>query len=308
MSPIAAAERAAAYLVEHARSASSAKLRQGAWDGAFAGEAARMGSLVGETHPALAFLTQHRVRRVPRRAMSGLFAWARGFSVELREDVPRPDEVLALQAKGRRCASLLPDGVSPVPHASGLDFLIHDLCHLDKFVDPEHHEEQVGFFATLEKLYAEPKFHELEATLDQTFTDDRERLGADVNGSAVYLFALLKMKLKMAARRRYARGAGIAARTFGPLDAAERAVFDELEGALYDCLELDAELRGAARATSARRDDVEAAACVAAEFRRRGRAVLAELGSEVVASRWCAESSSIGSESTRIAPFAAPPR
>ena len=79
--------------------------------------------------------------------------------------------------------------------------------------------------------------------LDETFVADRQRLAADVNGSAVYLFALLKMKLKMAARRRYARTAGIAARTAGPLDAAERAVFDELESALYDCFELDGELR-----------------------------------------------------------------
>jgi hypothetical protein len=175
--------------------------------------------------------------------------------------------------------SLLPDAVSPEPHASGLDFLIHDLCHLDKFVDPEHHEEQVGFFSTLERLYREPKFRALEEKLDQAFIDDCERLAADVNGSAVYLFALLKMKLKMAARRRYARTAGVPVRTSGPLDAAERAVFDELEDVLYDCLGLDAELRPAARATSARRDDNEAASLVANEFGRRGRAVLAELGS-----------------------------
>ncbi len=278
MSPLAAAERAATYLVERAQRVSGAKLCQGAWDGAFAGEAARVGSLVGESHRSLEFLTRHRVRRVPRRALSGLFVWARGFAVELRDDVPRPDEVLALQAKGRRCVSLLPEGVSTQPHASGLDFLIHDLCHLDKFVDPEHHEEQVGFFATLERLFSEPRFRELEAKLDQAFVEDRERLAADVNGSAVYLFALLKMKLKMAARRRHARTAGIVARTTGPLDDAERAVFDELEDVLYDCLELETELRPAARATSARRDDMDAAARMASEFRRRGRAVLAELG------------------------------
>jgi hypothetical protein len=278
MSPVLAAERAAAYLLERARSVSGAKLRQGAWDGPFADEARRLGDSLGDDSSSLAFLARHRVRRVPRRAVSGLFAWARGLSVELREDVPRADEVLALQAKGLRCVSLLPEGVSPEPHASGLDFLIHDLCHLDKFVDPEHYEEQVGFFSTLERLASQRAFRELEAKLDPVFIEDRDRLAADVNGSAVYLFALLKMKLKMAARRRYARTVGILARTSGALDAAERAVFDELEDALYDCLELDAELRRAARATSARRDDVEAATRMAGEFRRRGRAVLAELG------------------------------
>ena len=274
MVPLADAERAAGYLLERARQSSGAKLCQGAWDGAFVGKAVRMRSLLGENHRSLEFLTKQRVRRVPRRALSGLFAWASGFSVELREDVPRAHEVLALQATGRRCVSLLPDGVSPEPHASGLDFLIHDLCHLDKFVDPAHHDEQVGFFASLERLCENPAFRELESLLDTTFVDDRSRLAADVNGSAVYLFALLKMKLKMAARRRYARVAGVPVRTSGPLDAGEQTVFEELEGALYAFLGLDAELESAARATSARRDDTVAAERIAAEFRRRGRSVL----------------------------------
>ncbi|HEX6765909.1 MAG TPA: hypothetical protein VF103_10540, partial [Polyangiaceae bacterium] len=120
MSSAASAERAAAYLIERASRASGVKLRQGAWDGAFAGHAARIESMLGDDQPALKFLTRWRVRRLPRRALGGLFVWARGFAVELREDVPHPDEVLALQASGRRCVSLLPDGVSPVPHASGL--------------------------------------------------------------------------------------------------------------------------------------------------------------------------------------------
>jgi hypothetical protein len=274
MDPVASAERAADYLIERARRVSGVKLCQGTWDGAFAGDAARIGSLVGDERRALKFLTCYRVRRVPRRAVRGLFAWASGFAVELREDVPNADDVLRLQATGRRCVSLLPECVSPEPHLSGLDFLIHDLCHLDKFVDPEHYQEQVGFFATLRELFADVRFRALEAELDEAFVEDRKRLAADVNGSAVYLFALLKMKLKMAARRRYARLAQVPTRTSGALDAGEQAVFTELERALYDLVGFDAELRGAALATSARRDERAAAARIAAEFGRRGRAVL----------------------------------
>lgn len=274
MDPVTSAERAADYLLVHARRVSGVKLRQGTWDGAFADDAARVGSLVGDERSALKFLTRYRVRRVPWRAVRGLFAWVSGSSVELREDVPKADEVLSLQAIGRRCVSLLPDGVSPEPHASGLDFLIHDLCHLDKFVDPEHHDEQVGFFATLRELFADSRFRALEAELDETFVEDRNRLAADVNGSAVYLFALLKMKLKMAARRRYARLTSVPARVSGPLVAGEKDVFDELEGVLYEALGFDAELRSAASATSARRDEHDAAARIAGEFGRRGRAVL----------------------------------
>jgi hypothetical protein len=271
----ASAERAARYLIERARRLAGAKLCQGAWDGAFASRAAELEERLSDECQALKFLTRQRVLRVPRRAVSGLFTWASGFSVELREDVPSAAEVLALQACGRRCVSLLPEGVAAAPHANGLEFLIHDLCHFDKFIDPGHYEEQVGFFSTLRALFEDARFRELEALLDPAFVDDRERLGSDVNGSAVYLFALLKMKLKMAARRRSARLRGVTARVSGTLDAAEQAIFDELEALLYDALGFDAELRAAARATSARRDALRPAAQIADEFRERGRRVLA---------------------------------
>ena len=102
-----------------------------------------------------------------------------------------------------------------------------------------------------------------------------DRLAADVNGSAVYLFALLKMKLKMAARRRTARLAGAIPRVSGALDRDEQCVFDELEKRLFDALGFEGELRCAAAATSARRDAADAARRVSHEFARRGRAVLA---------------------------------
>jgi hypothetical protein len=283
----ASAERAADYLVRHAHRASGAKLWQGAWDGAFAERAARLRERLGDGDSALKFLTQKRVRCVPQRAVRGLFTWAGGFPVELRTDVPTAREVLALQASGRRCVSVLDESVSPAPHESGLDFLIHDLCHLDKFAAAEHYEEQVGFFATLAECAANPRYLALEARLDPTFVDDRERLGADVNGSAVYLFALLKMKLKMAARRRHARLAGIAPRVSGVLDVAEQQVFDELEATLYDELGFDAEQRAAARATSSRRDALAAAALIAAEFGARGRVVLARRSGVDRAARAC---------------------
>jgi hypothetical protein len=271
MHPSAGAERAAGYLVEHARRLSGVKYCQGAWDGDFALEAARLDATLPTSAASLKFLTRLRVRRVPQRALGGLFAWARGVSVDLRFDVPRADEVLALQAAGRRCVSLLPEGVCAAPHDDGFEFLIHDLCHLEKFVDPAHHEEQVGFFRTLLSLGTQDDFHELEEMLDATWREDRDRLAADVNGSAVYLFALLKMKLKMAARRRFARLADVPVKVSGPLDAGEGRVFDELERRLYECMRFDGELLRAARATSARRDDLDAASHIAAEFRLRGR-------------------------------------
>src|SRR5262245_11256085 len=157
--------------------------------------------------PALAYLAEHRLCKVPERAVVALFAWAGGNEVELRTDVPPPSHLLALQARGTRCVSLLPESETHSATA-GFEFVIHDLCHLGKLLDPLHHAEQVGYFASLERLWRAPAWQSVEAGLDRAWLEDRDRLGADMNGSSVYLFVVLKMKLKMAARRALARAQG----------------------------------------------------------------------------------------------------
>jgi hypothetical protein len=147
--------------------------------------------------------------------------------------------VLALQARGRRCVCLLDDaaalGHGDPRHPDGLTFALHDLGHLEKFVAPEHHAGQVGFFRLLERALGTPAMAALERDLDDTWRADRDYVIADMNGSAVFLFAALKMKLVMAVRRRGQR--------FEP-------ALDVLLGAmdLPDCV------REAAQAVSARRD------------------------------------------------------
>ena len=82
----------------------------------------------------------------------------------------------------------------------------------------------------------------LDQELDDRWRADRDYVIADMNGSAVFLFAALKMKLFMAVRRRIAGGPGEQA-------AAGRAL-DVLIGAM----DLPGDVRDAARAVSARRD------------------------------------------------------
>jgi hypothetical protein len=256
-------ERAAAYVVERARRLVGVRFRQG--------RRARPHTV--RDSPALALLAEHRVCRVPERAVDALFAWAAGRDVELRSDVPPPSHLLSLQARGRRCVSLLPESETHSA-AAGFEFVIHDLCHLGKLLEPEHHLEQVGYFASLERLATLPEWHGVEAELDATWREDRDRLAADMNGSAVYLFVVLKMKLKMAARRGLARAQGRTAPNGGALDAQELARFSELEGALYDALGMQGLLRDAARRISARRDAEEAGAVVRDHFESVGRDVL----------------------------------
>jgi hypothetical protein len=169
--------------------------------------------------------------------------------------------------------SLLPLSESQGARA-GFDFVIHDLCHLGKFMDPSHHVEQVGYFYALRVLFSDPGWLATEAELDGTFFEDRERLGADMNGSSVYLFAVLKMRLKMAARRALARHRNVAPRERGGLDADELALFSGLEEALYGALGFQGAVRDAARSASARRDAEDAARVIQAHFADVGRSVL----------------------------------
>jgi hypothetical protein len=265
-------ERAAAFLIAEAKRLASVKADQGKRSSA---SLAALGSpTLAELGPALRTLIERRVYRVPDPVVRALIAWTRGFPVELLTHVPAPGVVLALQARGRRCVSLLPAGTTTAPFPDGFEFALHDLCHLEKFCDDTHHLGQVGFFASLAELEHCDAWRHAESTLDATFVADRERVGADMNGSSVYLFAVLKMRLKMAARRSLARREGVPPRESGPLSPGESRAFDELSAEFYRCLGLEGALARAAFTVSARRDDITAATLLDEEFVARGRSAL----------------------------------
>jgi hypothetical protein len=165
--------------------------------------------------------------------------------------------VLALQARGRRCVCLLDDAAARAHgdprHPDGLAFALHDLCHLEKFVAPEHHAGQIGFFRAVERALAAPEVAAVERELDDLWRADRDYVIADMNGSAVFLLAALKMKLNMAVRRRLARARGLAPRS-GRLDAEERAAVEPTLDLLLRAMGLPDDIRDSARAVSARRD------------------------------------------------------
>jgi len=190
--------------------------------------------------PALRTFAERRVRGVPEPVVRGLFAWDRGQRpVDLLFEIPPARHLLALQARGRRCVCLVEDAAALAHgdprHPDGLTFALHDLCHLEKFVAPEHHAGQVGFFRLVERALAAPAMIALEQDLDDTWRAERDYVIADMNGSAVFLFAALKMKLKLAVGRRVA--------PFGP-------VLD----VLLSAMDLSDDVRDAARAVSPRRD------------------------------------------------------
>lgn len=225
---------------------------------------------------AVRLFADRELWRMPRAVPSALCAWADGERrVDLLFRVPTPRELLRLQSRGRRCVSLLDDGVPTAPHEDGLAFAVHDLCHLEKFVDPTHHTEQVGFFTLLDRALDHPRFAALQGALDTAWIDDRDHVLADMNGSALFLFLVLKNKLKLAVRRRIARDRGVPSPLGGPLDALETEACDDAYAALHDALELPPEAALAAHALSSRHDAELAAPRLLAFFRAVGEPRLA---------------------------------
>ena len=59
-------------------------------------------------------------------------------------------------------------------HPDGLTFALHDLCHLEKFVAPEHHAGQVGFFRLVERALETPAMAALDRALDDPWRADSD--------------------------------------------------------------------------------------------------------------------------------------
>jgi hypothetical protein len=152
--------------------------------------------------------------------------------------------------------------------------LLHDLCHLGKFVCSPHYAEQVGFFSALHAAFADQKWRTLESELDESFRRDLDHVSSDMNGSCVFLFAVFKMKLKMAARRLFARTRNTSPPTRGALSGDELDTFRELFELALDALGLEGAVRQAAVVTSARRDAPDMAELLADHFGSEGRVIL----------------------------------
>lgn len=259
------AELACAFVADGVRRASGVRWLQGAWAPVMPSRS---------TSPLVRFVAERRLCKIERGVARGLVAWGDGERpVDLLFEVPSPRQVLALQARGRRCVSLLDAGAPTAPHEDALAFAVHDLCHLEKFVDPEHHIAQRGFFALVHRAMSEPSWAAaFEAGFDDAWAKDRDYVVADMNGSPVFLFAALKMKVKMAVRRRVARARGGEPRCGGALDAVEERAYEEALADLFERLGLRGASVDDAFAVSTRRDSPEAAIRIIQYFEDAGRA------------------------------------
>jgi hypothetical protein len=246
------AEHAAAFLRARVRAA-----RGRLWDEGARPDAAPARGGTGDS--ALAVFATRRIRGVSPVVADSLLAWSRGERpADLVFEVLPPREVLRRQAAGRRCVALLDDEVALAHgdprHPDGLSFALHDLHHLEKFVEPIHHLGQVGFFRAVDRALADTEVAALELTFDAIWCAERDYVLADMNGSAVFLFSVLKMRLAMAVRRRLASATGRPVPTTGRLDGEERAALQPVLATWFAGMGLPAALRAEAFAVTARRD------------------------------------------------------
>jgi hypothetical protein len=213
-----------------------------------------------------------RLFQLDVHATSSLVGWGNGDrQVDLRFDVPSALGILQAQAQGRRIVSLLDRDQDAGVHKTGLAFAVHDLCHLDKFVEEEHHHGQVGFFGAVHDAITGGAWDVFDRAYDGKWRSDRDAVVADMNGSAIFLFAALKMKLKMAARRAWAERHGFPPPEGGPLGPEEERHYGEALDALLETLDLQGPVADAARLVSTRREHREAATCLLEHWEERGR-------------------------------------
>ncbi len=142
------------------------------------------------------FFQHVRVRGVSRRAQWALIQWEKNvLQLRIWHGLPKPEEVMRLQARGQRMISLLyPDFLNPTWKLQGrapLDFLVHDLEHCERLHCSERmHRGQKGFFQFLIKVFEHPALVRIRSTAQ--LAREFDYLMSDMNTHCVHLFSCLE--------------------------------------------------------------------------------------------------------------------
>ena len=169
--------------------------------------------------------TNIRLRGCKPPTNRGICGWYNGTRpLVLLHHIPSPNEVLEQQAFGRRVVTLFlkqneleKNHVSPLAYMDGnhshardaLDFLIHDLSHIELFCDATTYVEQVGFFSAMRSLDPTGKgkpWHFFKRFADiKTLWPQFQYVFSDMNCWSTHLLAYLKAKWLMHDETRLAR-------------------------------------------------------------------------------------------------------
>lgn len=134
----------------------------------------------------------------------GMVAWLEGrYPLELRYDIPSPQEMLEAQVEGLRFVTLMPEPEQQLlnygRHKDACAFTLHDLEHAHKFYgDANSCRGQICFFRGLK--VALPLF--VPWSSDSVFERDLNYLMSDMNSHPVHLVKFLKAIVLSAEVRR----------------------------------------------------------------------------------------------------------
>lgn len=154
------------------------------------------------------FFKSYRLKKLPEGVSRILHLWDQG-SVDLMlvDAAITPQEMLALQAQGRRVVTIsrtaLLQGNLVEGQRDALEFLLHDLAHADLFFK-ESHGEQVSFFKQV-KRDLESNIYDIYLQ-DSLFKRDFEYVISDMNSCRVHLESCLKAAMIESEKRRSGHG------------------------------------------------------------------------------------------------------
>jgi len=146
-----------------------------------------------------------RFTRVPEHVPVCLWNYYAGLRpLVLMWRVPTPDELLAMQADGRRCVSALVSEKAlhtVFGHRDCLDMLMHDLSHMEKFIEVGRYWQQVGFFEFLKSTcLVRHKEHWGEA-YGHRWRLSWQYVSSDMNAVANHMLQTFKVQLMVAIAR-----------------------------------------------------------------------------------------------------------
>lgn len=136
-------------------------------------------------------------RSIPFSVQQSITAWSTGrYPLHLMTDIPTPEEVLKMQAQGKRCLSMLIQKEEIINFVEEgrdvLGFIVHDLIHADHFFAcPEKAQAQIIFS---NKLIEVRKLTAIQSMLsqDRVFEKEFHYLMSDMNSVPLHLLKTLK--------------------------------------------------------------------------------------------------------------------
>lgn len=136
-------------------------------------------------------------RSIPLAVPKSIICWRDHiYPLDLLVTLPLPEEVLAMQAQGRRCISMLIEKEQILNFVEEgrdvLGFIVHDLIHADHFfADPEKARAQIEFCKRLREIAS---FSSIQQMLekDESFRREFHYLMSDMNSVPLHLLKTLK--------------------------------------------------------------------------------------------------------------------